>query len=76
MSPLMVIQIITQIISSVPEALDLWKKLVPLIGVKDDIHPDTVVEIKELAAATIPMVEHAHKAIAMLVDTHASVVKE
>jgi hypothetical protein len=75
MSPLIVVQIITQIISSVPEAIDLWKKIMPLIGVKDDIHPETVAEIKELAAATIPVVEHAHKAIAMLVDSHA-VIKE
>lgn len=60
------------IISSVPEALALYHKLVPLISERADIHPDQIAEVTALVPAAHAAVETAHEAISTLINTHAN----
>lgn len=67
-----ILPILSGIISSVPEAIALWKKIEPFIemkastpqGMQDSIHTDS--------AAVHSLVDDAHTAIAALIEAHAS----
>jgi hypothetical protein len=66
-----IIAILEGIISSVPEAIELYHKIAPMINVRADIHPDQIAEVKHLATSVSSIVSTAHDAIATLIDTHS-----
>lgn len=67
-----IFEILEGIISSVPEAVALYHKVVPLISQRADISPDQIAEVTALVPAAHAAVETAHQAIATLIDTHAT----
>jgi hypothetical protein len=63
--------ILEGLISSVPEAVTLYHKIVPLLSPNADIHPDQIAAINALVPDATAAVTLAHEAIATLISTHA-----
>lgn len=66
-----ILKILAGIISSVPEAVELFNKVAPLIFPNSEIHPDQVAEINALAGPAHTAVEIAHNALTTLITSHA-----
>lgn len=64
--------ILEGLISSVPEAISLYHKVVPLISVNADISDAQIAEVNALAPAVHDAVQVAHDAIATLVNVHTT----
>lgn len=60
------------IISSVPEAIALYHKLVPMISQNADIHPDQIAEVNALVPTALATVQTAHEAIGALIGAHST----
>lgn len=72
MPALALFEILEGIISSVPQAIELYNKLVPLIAPKADIHPDAIAEVNALVPKAHAAVETAHTALETLISAHTS----
>lgn len=66
-----ILRILAGLISSVPEAVELWHKIAPLISPNADIHPDQQAAINALVEPAHQAVEIAHNALNTLIGTHA-----
>jgi hypothetical protein len=67
---LMVLQILEALMSSVPEAMELWNKIAPHLNLNSEISDEHVKEIKQLAPIAIEITERSRAAVKVLVDTH------
>jgi hypothetical protein len=65
--------ILEGLISSVPEAIALYHKVVPLLSPNADISDAQIAEVTALAPEVHAAVDIAHAAIAQLIDSHAPV---
>lgn len=62
--------ILEGLISSVPEAIALYHKVVPLLSARADISQTQIDEVTALAPVVHATVETAHEAIAALIGAH------
>lgn len=67
-----IFEILEGLISSVPEAITLYHKIVPLISPNADVSDAQIAEINEIAPQVHAAVQVAHDAIAALIDTHTT----
>lgn len=65
-----IIALIEALISSVPEAVQLWDKIAPMIDVKAGLSDAAVAEVNALAPAATDAVSTARDAVKALVATH------
>lgn len=68
-----IISILEGLISSVPEAINLFNKLAPLIMAHPDIPIHVANEIEALVGSAHDAVAKAHTAIGDIISTHHSV---
>lgn len=66
-----ILAILEGIISSVPEAIQLYHKIAPLISQRADITEDEVSAVNALVPEAHTAVALAHSAIATLTQVHA-----
>lgn len=66
-----VLSILEGIISSVPEAVQLYHKIAPLISTRADIPQEHIDEIEALVPVAHDTVQTAHTALSTLLDAHA-----
>lgn len=57
-------------VSSVPEAIALFNKIKPYLGLKEELPDHVVSELSALAPAAMDAVNVAHNAIATLIAVH------
>lgn len=65
-----IVGLIESIISSVPEATQLWQKIAPLVSTSAEIPEDVENDINELAPVAQAAVGQAASAITALVQVH------
>lgn len=64
--------ILEGLISSVPEAIALYHKVVPLISPRADVTDAQIAEVAVLAPEAHAAVDIAHQAIAQLINAHGA----
>lgn len=65
-----IIGILEGLISSVPEAIQLFHRIAPLISQRADISDAQIAEVNAAVPVVHEVVSDAHKAIQLLIDAH------
>lgn len=67
-----ILGILEGIISSVPEAIQLYHKVAPMITTRADITDGEIAAVNELVPTAHAIVQSAHEAIDKIIDAHAT----
>lgn len=65
-----IIGILEGLISSVPEAIQLFHKIAPLISQRADISDEQIASVNAAVPIAHEVVSGAHKALQLLIDAH------
>lgn len=68
-----IIAVLEGLISSVPEAVQLYHRIAPLIGPRADISQEEIDHITAIAPDVHAVVTSAHRAIVSLIDAHSPI---